>query len=235
MLDAMRGPWTIAWKELVGFQRSPSMRRTFWFGVLASTGAGALFGTVAARSGDPLGDSLTIASIAANMITIFIAMGSAIGLAADLRKPLWWMGPDPLWVRLFAWIGGTSWRMALCICAGVAAWGIAMHLSIVVFAGLPLAIVAVLHLRAVGLVLYSLFPSTIDQRGPLAMIRVLLTYLLAAPPAIAGMIAGLAFHTLAGGVVTALAVSLAETTGLVAFASTRIEQRGVAVAQAEAM
>ncbi len=235
LFDKLSGPWTIAWKEWIAFSRSPSMQRVFWFGLAACAGCGALFGTVVARSNDPLAEGISYASITANMMVIFVAMGSAIGLAVDLRKPLWWMGPDPLWMRLFAWAVGTSWRLAACVCAAVVGWAIATRAPIIALAGIPLALAAVLYLRAVGLALYALFPSTIDQRGPLAFIRALLTYLLSAPPAIAGVVIGTVFHTLAGGVLTGLIVSVAETLALVAFASAQIAGRGVAVAQAEGM
>jgi hypothetical protein len=233
--NALSGPWTIAWKEWIAFLRSPSMQRVFWFGLLASCASGALFGAVAARSPAPLEESLSFASVASNMIVIFVAMGSAIGLAGDLRKPLWWLGPDPLWKRLVAWTVGTSWRMAACICAGVLGWSVTMHTAVVAIAGIPLSIATVLYLRAVGLALYSLFPSTIDQRGPLAMIRALLTYLLAAPPAVAGILTGVLFRTLQGGVTAGILVSLLETLLLIAFASGRIDGRGAAFAQAEGM
>ncbi len=235
LFDAMSGPWTIAWKEWIAFSRSPSMQRVFWFGIAACAGSGALFGTVAARSHDPLGESISFASIASNMIIIFVAMGSAIGLAIDLRKPLWWMGPDPLWMRLFAWAVGTSWRLAACVCAGVLGWALSTRTPVIALVGIPLALAAVLYLRAVGLALYALFPSTLDQRGPLAFIRALLTYMLAAPPAVAGIVIGVVFHTLTGGVAVGIITSIAETLALVAFASALIGGRGVAVAQAEGM
>jgi Putative ABC exporter len=233
LFEGLTGPWTIAWKEWVAFIRSPSMQRVFWFGLAACAATGALFGEVAARSNDPLTESLSFASIACNMVVIFVAMGSAIGLATDLRKPLWWIGPNPLWARLFAWTVGTSWRLAACICAGVLGWSVAMHNATVLFAGIPLSLAAVLYLRAVGLALYALFPSTIDQRGPLAMIRALLTYTLAAPPAVAGIVIGVVFRTLAGGVFVGIILSMFETLLLVTFASMRIAGRGSAFAQAE--
>ncbi len=235
IFEPMSGPWTIAWKEWIAFLRSPSLQRTFWFGVVACSASGALFGAVAARSHAPLEESLSFASVASNMIVIFVAMGSAIGLAADLRKPLWWLGPDPLWKRLFAWTVSTSWRLGICICFGVLGWSIAMHALVVALAGIPLSIAAVLYLRAVGLALYALFPSTIDQRGPLAFIRAMFTYMLAAPPAVAGILTGVLFHTLPGGIAAGIAVSGLETLLLVAFASQRIAGRGVAFAQAEGM
>jgi len=231
----LTGPWTIAWKEWMAFVRSPSMQRAFWFGVAACAACGALFGTIAARSNDPLAESITFASIASQMVVIFAAMSSAIGLAGDLRKPLWWIGPDPLWARLFAWTAGTSWRFAACMCAAVTGWAIAVRSPAIALGGVPLAIAAVLYLRAVGLALYALFPSTIDQRGPLAMFRALLTYALAAPPAVAGAVIGHVFQSAAGGVTAGIAASLIETLLLIAFASAQIEGRGIAFAQAEQM
>lgn len=231
----LTGPWTIAWKEWVGFLRSPSMQRIFLLGLFGCAAGGALIGSVVARSNDPVGESIALASTAANLIVIFVAMGSAIGLGADLRKPLWWIGPDPLWKRLFAWAAGTSWRLAACIAAGLIAWAIVMHESALVFGGIPLTIAGVLHLRVVGLAIYSLFPSTIDQRGPLAIVRALLTYALAAPPAVTGIVIGVVFHTPAGGFASAIVTSLLETLALIAFASSRIDGRGTAFAQAETM
>jgi hypothetical protein len=235
IFEGLSGPWTIAWKEWMAFVRSPSLQRAFWFGAAACCACGALFGIVASRSSDPLAESVSFAGVASQMIVIFAAMGSAIGLAADLCKPLWWIGPDPLWSRLFAWTLGTSWRFAACLSAGVIGWALAMHSAAIAIGGVPLAISAVLYLRAVGLALYSLFPSTIDQRGPLAMVRALLTYLLAAPPAVVGLVCGHIFESAAGGVAAGIATSLIETLLLVAFASARIAGRGIAFAQAEGM
>jgi hypothetical protein len=233
--DTLSGPWTIAWKEWIGFLRSPSMQRIFWLGLFGCAAAGGILGTVVSRSRDPLAETVAFASTAANLVVIFVAMGSAIGLGTDLRKPLWWLGPDPLWQRLFAWAVGTSWRLAACIAAGLLAWSLAMHQGVLAAAGIPLAIAGVLHLRVVGLVIYSLFPSSVDQRGPLAMVRALLTYFLAAPPAVAGIVIGVLFHTVTGGLAAALISSLLETLVLIAFASARIDGRGAAFAQAETM
>jgi len=120
------------------------------------------------------------------------------------------------------------------LCAGVLGGALASH-SAVALVAIPISIAAVLHLRAVGLALYALFPSTIDQRGPLAFVRALLTYILAVPPAIAGGVIGYAFHTLTGGVMVGISAAILETLVLVTFASARIDGRGVAFAQAEGM
>lgn len=234
VFDLFRGPWTIVWKEGIAFMRSPSMQRVFYFGLLVCAGVGALFGRVVAGSKNELEEAVGLASIAGNMIVIFVAMGSAIGLSADISKPLWWMGRDPLWLRLFAWTVGTSWRLAFCLGAGIAVWAITLHAGIIAAFGIPVAIAIVLHLRAVGLVLYSLFPSTLDQRGILALVRAMLTYLLAAPPAfIAFMVLVHDLRHPAVAIAVGIAASVLETLLLVAFAATRIAGQGVAFAQAE--
>lgn len=231
-----RGPWTVIWKEWIAFMRSPSMQRVFYFGLIACAGVGALFGHVVSGSKNELEEAAGLASIAGNMIIIFVAMGSAIGLSADISKPLWWMGRDPLWLRLFAWTVGTSWRLAFCLGIGIAVWAITLHAGIIAAFGIPVAIAVVLHLRAVGLVLYSLFPSTLDQRGVLALVRAMLTYLLAAPPALAAFIVLLHDVSHPGwAIVTGIVGSLLETLLLVAFAAGRIAGQGVGFSRAESM
>jgi len=230
-----RGAWTIVWKEWIAFARSASMRRMLLFGIIVCAGVGALFGHAEAGSKHPIEETLGFAGMAANMIVIFVAMGSAVGLAADISKPLWWMGRDPLWMRLLAWTVGTSWRLAACLAAGIAAWAITLHAAVIALAGIPIAIAAVLYLRAVGLALYSLFPSTLDQRGPLAMVRALLTYILAAPPAIASVVVLFTARTVNGALAAGILCCLLETLLLIAFASVRIAGQGVAIARAESM
>jgi hypothetical protein len=241
LFDHLTGPWTIAWKEWIAFVRSPSMQRIFLLGVFGCAAAGAIFGSFIRKSKDPLETTISLAASAASLLVIFVAMGSAIALGNDLRKPLWWIGPDPLWIRLLAWIAGSSWRLTLCISIGLIAFAATLHQAAVAFAGVPVAIAGVLYLRAVGLALYAMFPSSVDQRGPMAMVRALLTYGFAAPPLFAGAIAaglaerfGLA-HSIETGIAFGILTSVAETFCLIAFASSRIAGRGVAVAQAEAM
>lgn len=230
-----RGAWAIAWKEWIAFVRSPSMQRLFGLGAAACIAVGAIAGHIAAESRDPAAELFAICTVAGQLIVIFVAMGSAIGLAADLRKPLWWIGPDPLWLRLVAWMAGTSWRFAICLSCGIIACAASMHSAAVAAAGVPSAVACVLYLRAVGLLLYSLFPSTIDQRGPLSAVRALLTYLLAMPPLIAGGVALALGRPAAEAVGLAIAISVFETALLVAGAASRIAGQGVAFADAQAL
>lgn len=229
----LSGAWSIAWKEWIGFARSPSMKRVFWLGLAGCIGAGIIAGRIVARSGDPYGDAIAMGSMAANMVVIFVAMGSAIALAADLRKPLWWIGGDPLWMRLFAWVCGTSWRLGVCIAAGALTWGLAMHQYAVAGWAVPVSLSAVLYLRSVGLAIYSLFPSSVDQRGPLSIVRALITYMLAAPPIVAAIVAGVLLKSPPAGALLGIALSFVETLALIAFASARIDGRGFAFVEAE--
>jgi hypothetical protein len=235
VFGVLRGPWTIVWKEWIAFMRSPSMQRMFVFGVLVCAAVGALFGYITIGSKDALEQSILLASTAGNMIVIFVAMGSAIGLSSDISKPLWWMGRDALWLRLLAWTIGASWRLAICLAVGIAAWAIALHIPAIALAGIPIAIAVVLYLRAIGLAIYSLFPSTFDQRGPLAMVRALLTYLMAAPPAFLAAVVLLVSRSLSAGIIAGILCSLIETLLLVAFASARMAGQGVTFARAETM
>jgi hypothetical protein len=227
------GAWSIAWKEWIGFGRSPSMKRVFWLGLAGCVAAGIIAGRMVARSSDPSGDAIAMGTMGANMVVIFVAMGSAIALAADLRKSLWWIGGDPLWMRLLAWVFGTSWRLGVCIAAGAFAWGIAMHQDVIAAAGIPVSLAAVLYLRSVGLAIYSLFPSSVDQRGPLSIIRALITYILAAPPIVAAIVAGVLLKSPPAGAAAGIALSFVETLALIAFASSRIDGRGFAFVEAE--
>lgn len=235
IFDLLRGSWAIAWKEWIAFARSPGMQRTFYTGVLCSAGAGWFFGTMSARSKSPGEEALSLASTATITLILFIAMGSAVGLGADLRKPLWWIGRDPLWKRLYAWTCGTSWRLGAVIYAGILTWAIAMRSPALGFFGIPIAVAVVIHLRAVGLVIYSLFPSTIDQRGPLAFVRALLTYVLAAPPIIVGAVYAVVWHAFPIAASIAILLALLESFLLVLFAAARISGRGFTFAQAEGM
>jgi len=168
------------------------------------------------------------------MVIIFITIASSFGLAEDLRKPLWWMGPDPIWLRLVAWVLATSWRLAICIAIGTVVFAATLGLSVIAAAGIPIAITIAIYLRSIGLALYALLPSGLDQRGPLAMLRALLTYVFTLPGIAASVLAALLTHSLAAALAAGIVVALGEALGLIAFAAARIQGRGATFAQAEA-
>jgi hypothetical protein len=234
IFEGARGAWTIAWKEWIAFMRAPGARRMFWLGLFGCAIAGAIFGNIARHSRNPLETALLLGSSVANMVIIFITIASSFGLAEDLRKPMWWMGRDPIWLRLLAWVLATSWRLSICIAIGTVVFAATLGLSVVAATGIPIAITIAVYLRSIGLALYALLPSGLDQRGPLAMLRALLTYLFALPGIGATVLAALLTHSLAVAVAAGIIVALGEALGLIAFAAARIQGRGATFAQAEA-
>jgi hypothetical protein len=122
----------------------------------------------------------------------------------------------------------------MCIAIGIVVFSATLGLSVVAVAGIPIAIAIAIYLRSIGLALYALLPSGLDQRGPLAMLRALLTYLFTLPGIGASVLAALLTHSLAAAVAAGIVVALGEALGLVAFAAARIQGRGATFAQAEA-
>jgi len=234
VFEGARGAWTIAWKEWIAFVRAPGARRMFWVGLVGCALAGAIFGNFARHSRDPLETALILGSSIANAVIIFVTIASSFGLAADLRKPLWWMGPDPIWLRLFAWVLATSWRLSICMGIGVVVFGATIGLPNAAGAGIPIAIAIAVYLRSIGLALYALLPAGLDQRGPLAMLRAFLTYVFAIPAVAASAMAAYLTHSLLVAVIAGITCALGEALLLIVFAAVRIQGRGATFAQAEA-
>jgi hypothetical protein len=234
LFESASGAWTIAWKEWIAFVRAPGAKRMFFIGLIGCAIAGAILGTAAKQSRDPLDTALVMAASIANMVIIFITIASSFGLAADLRKPLWWMGPDPIWLRLLAWVLATSWRLSVCIAAGTIVFAATLGIYGVAVAGIPIAIAISIYLRSIGLALYALLPSGLDQRGPLAMLRALLTYVFAVPAIAAAVTAGVLTRSFVPAAVAGIACALCEALVLIVFAAARIQGRGATFAQAEA-
>lgn len=233
-LPWLRGAWTVAWKEWIAFIRSSSLRRTFVLGLIGSLAAGIVLGRIAMTSKDSLVFSVALAGSAGNMLVILVVFMSSVGLASDLQKPMWWMGPDSLWMRLFAWTAATSWRLASCIAMAIAAWAATLRHPQMAAAAALLAVAGVFYLRANGLALYALFPSTFDQRGPMGFVRLLLTYALALPPVLAGIAVTLTSHRPVAGAAVAAAIAMGEALLMITFAASRIAGRGATFSQAEA-
>jgi hypothetical protein len=227
------GAFAIFWKEWLGFRRSPGLQLYFWIGVAVAVLLGGGGGIAAHANGDPEALALGLGTSAGNLLVIFLALGSSVALAADIRKPIWWLSADPIRARLYAWVAAASWRFAAIIALGVVACSIAAKAPMLAIVGVPGSILLVLYLRSIGLALYALFPSNFDQRGPVAMLRVLLTYLLAAPAITAGVIAGILAHGAIAGALGAFAACIVEMVLLAEFAAYRIARGGAAFASAE--
>ncbi|MDP9110222.1 MAG: hypothetical protein M3M96_01115 [Candidatus Eremiobacteraeota bacterium] len=230
----MRGAWSLLWKDWVQFKRLRGGRTSFVAGAFVSMLAGAVCGIIAHRSHDALAISVGLGASVGNVLVILVSMYSSTSLAADIGKPLWWLNVQPLRTRLYVQAAATSWRLALCISFGLIAWAFIISSPLFALAAIPAAVCTVAFLRAIGLALYSLFPSALDQRGPVAMLRVLALYVLLAPPLAAGALTGIFLHTAVLGIGVGLAFALVQALLLVEFAAYRIARSGIAFAQAEA-
>lgn len=226
------GAWTILWKEWLGYRRAKySLMRTS-VGILICLAVGAAIGIGVERFHEPVMVYAVLINLI-NAVVIFATMAS-IQLGDDLRKPLWWLSGDPLYLRLCVWAVSTTWRFALILAVGAMLCGAIVHSTGLVVAAFPAMLLTLLYLRAVGLFTYSIFPSVIDQRGPLMFVKVLLTYALIMPPMLMLLWGALFAHDASLGLGGAAAIMLAEMAGLVAVAAGRIQNAGAAFAAAEA-
>lgn len=230
----LRGAWSLLWKDAVAFKRSRTLRPLFFAGAILSLIGGMGAGIAAHRTHDPVAVSIAIGGSIGNLLVIFTSMYSSMSLAADIGKPLWWLNADPLRSRLYVRILATSWRMALCVALALIAWAFFIPSVLFGLAAIPAAACIVVFLRSIGLALYSLFPAAVDQRGPVAMLRIFALYLLLGPPAAAGFLAGAALHAPSAGLAAGIVFALIEALLLVEFAAYRIGRSGIAFAQAEA-
>jgi hypothetical protein len=84
-------------------------------------------------------------------------------------------------------------------------------------------------LQALGIGLYALFPNPIDTRGPMALLRTIVTFAYVLPAVFIGALAG----SFGGGVVafiTMCAILTAEGLLAIEFASYRFREAGAAMA-----
>lgn len=228
------GAQTILWKEWLSFRRGRGAVALYGATVAAAALGGAAIGTFAKSSSDAAAFSISLAAALGNIALMLFALSASVSLASDVRKPIWWMCASPLRVRLYAWTASVSWRPAIAVTVFALAWSIAIHNVVLAAFAAPLSIVAIFFVRSIGLALYALFPSRIDQRGPLAVVRLVLLY------ALTGLALGIGFGagTLAGSAIAGTAcgflAAAIEMIALTEFSSFRIGRAGASIAQAEA-
>lgn len=221
------GAATIFWKEWIYFKRGSEWRFTLimWGFIWILCGTAPF---VLSRDHDVI---YIVGVNVLNVLVLYVAM-SSVTLADDLRKPVWWLSKGGLAQRLWAWLCAGSWRLAAGLALGVASAGIMGHIPWLGIIALPAAVLFALYVKTIGLATYALFPSKVDARGPIAGVRILLSYLALLPPAL-GAVAGVPFHSVSLGVAVALVLLCVEMFALVAFATWRIGGAGVSFAQEE--
>lgn len=233
--SALAGPWTLLWKDWIAFLRAPvgswgpGLRVVLI--VVVAAGIGILVGFGGSGAG---GRAALIGFCIAGLIWYvqFLALTSA-GIVVDLRMPIWSLSVARLPMRLLAWTVASSWRPAVGCTLALVALGLAGGIPAIALAALPAAALVTWATRVVGLAAFTILPNQSDVRGPGAMLRVLMIYLLMAPAVIAGVVAQLV-GGLPAAIVCAIVVLLAECVCLLLFAAMRLEGNAMAYAAAGA-
>jgi hypothetical protein len=218
---APRGSWIFVWKSVVEFRRRTPLPYVVGGAALWCVAgfAGARF--IAASDGELFGALL---ALLVNVMLI-AGIGAANGIAAEIRRPLFWLSATPLFERFCALALASIWRTVATlelIAAGYAAGGGSVLDTLLLGAGLP--VLAAL-LAATGFAAFALFPSDADWRGPVAALRLLASLALLAPPAVLYALGA----TLGGAPLVGLGASsllaLIEAGALIGIAAWRLDGR----------
>ncbi|MBC5799452.1 MAG: hypothetical protein GIX03_03265 [Candidatus Eremiobacteraeota bacterium] len=226
-----RGALALVWKDWITFRRVGGAF-AFWLlccAFWAACGAGTALLTRHYHDATPL----ALLAGALGLFVIFIVpYGASAGLVTDLGKPLFWLSPDALRLRLAASTLARAWRLGTAL--GLAPLAVAVVFGDTIFAAisLPAGIASGWALQALGVGLYALFPNPLDARGPIGALRTLVTIACFIPPAlVAAIVALLHGHFAELGI--AFAATLAcEGWLAIELAAFRLREGGAALAAA---
>jgi Putative ABC exporter len=213
------------WRAWTEYRRTNSARSTSIETALALIGGYAVALLVRLIDTETL---IAVASPLVNIVFILAVMRST-SLAAELRRPLFWLSDATLFEGLCALGVAQGWRLiGWCALAGIglAAGGAGLP---TVVAALVLGPSTILLAGAIGYASYALLPNDIDQRGPLLFVRLLLGYALIVPPVAAGLAFGLLEHTVTPALLVAGATTLLEAAVLAGFAAWRLDRMSIAL------
>ncbi|GAC1312005.1 MAG: hypothetical protein NVSMB21_22120 [Vulcanimicrobiaceae bacterium] len=223
------GALALIWKDWIAFRRGRAIYRLWLAGCVFWAACGAGVALAIARYGDPT-IVLTLVATTALMTLVAAPFGASLGLGADLAKPLFWLSSAPLRSRIVAWTFARAWRGAFAIALAPVVAGLLGRDVVLAIVAAPLVLATYWSLQALGVGLYALFPSPLDSRGPMMLVRTALSAAYALP---AFAIAAIAAFLHGGPIVIALAISLtlaAEGWVVVVLASLRFAEHGAALA-----
>jgi hypothetical protein len=227
-IPAPAGSLVFIWKSLLEQRRSASLfSRIAWFGWPIGGGLLALL-----ARGDGAASITAIVTAVANVVLISGFTLSNVGLARELRRPTFWLSDATFTERVAALMFAYSWRF--CVSATTLALGflIAGGLPTIALAlgtgGILLGILMV----TIGFAGFACFPSAVDQRGPVMLARIIVSYVLASPPAIAFAVVALGLHALIAALGAAALVTFGEAALLLTLTVWRLDGRVDLLAQA---
>jgi len=159
----------------------------------------------------------------------FLALMKSAALGTELRRPIFWLSGTTLFERLCALALAQAWRIIgwfVLFAIGLAAGGAALlPIVLAALSGPAAALLAI----TVGYASYALFPSEVDQRGPLFFVRFFVGYVLLSPAVVAGIVAGIFLRAPALAVAVATATALLEGAVLIGFAAWRLDRMSISL------
>jgi hypothetical protein len=213
------------WRSWTEYRRTTSARSTSIETALALLGGYAAALLIRATNPETL---IAFASPLVNIVFILAVMRTAT-LAAELRRPLFWLSDATLFERLCALGVAQGWRLiGWCVLAGIGLAAGRAGVPVVV-AALVIGPCTILLAGAIGYASYALLPNDIDQRGPLLFVRLLLGYVFIVPPVAAGLAFGIFEHTVTAALLVAGVTTLLEAAVLAAFAAWRLDRMSIAL------
>ena len=224
-----RGALAIAWVERLSWSRRTGIVRRAILALSAFAG-GIVVG--ATQQSDDHGIALISTLSVAGNVLIAVGATGGIRLAVDLRRPLWWLGAEPMRSRLLAWTFAPMPRDAgtlLCIAFGDALVSRDLHTAaFIAIVGIGLDLLA----RGAGIAAFALLPNAADQRGPAMFVRLGVCYAAVVPAFLFGVIVSLLSHQPLIGALSGSLFAAGEGALLVAFAAWRLDGRVDALAMA---
>lgn len=217
----LRGAWAIAWLDAVVWSRRAQPLGAAALAACALV-CGAAIGFIDRLTG---GDTSAVVFPILPNAYVAIASMAGIRLAADLRRPLFWLGGAPLTARLAAWAFAPLWRDAAVIGLVALGYGAIAERGPIAATVLAGGIAIALLCRAAALAIFALIPHALDQRGPAVFLRLLLAYVLVVPAAAAAILTTLAGGSMIAGALAGLAAAVLEGAALTAFAAWRLGGR----------
>ncbi len=219
----MGGVWVILSGRLAAFFRIRTPRYfalglVGWFAVgLGIGGVEQFYGRVA---------DLVVYASAFPVVLMTCLLAAQVGrdLGIEIRNPLWWAGDATMLSRLGVDAFASLWRFIVtgaAVLAGFAAFG---HVR-TALAMLILTTAFVWLARCCGYLVYAYFPSSIDQRGALAGLRIIILFVLAIPVGVVGMVVGIMQIGEVLQVVLPLLVAVVQAVALLLLAARRIDGR----------
>lgn len=172
-------------------------------------------------------ETFVVASVAGAGLSSLVVFSTATStaVALELRRPIFWLSSAWLTERFGGLALGQLWPQvarSLIAAFGCAIGGAAANYTETIAIGLPALLTLVL---GTGYALFALFPSTVDQRGPLAIVRIFVTYFLLVPPLAFLIVVDFMLGLQLVGLVGFAILAVLEGGGLVAFAAWRLDGR----------